>query len=79
MDMNSWKLATDKGLPHSVVVAKLKKYRRWSDKPLMLFREGSHDGAIIYSFDDWHDAIHPLSCILNRSFPNLIGMFSIDP
>tara|TARA_R110000796_G_C14566242_1_gene435349 strand:+ start:4948 stop:5208 length:261 start_codon:yes stop_codon:yes gene_type:complete len=54
MDMNSWKLATDKGLPHSVVVAKLKKYRRWSDKPLMLFREGSHDGAIIYSFDAKH-------------------------
>ena len=52
--MNSWKLATDKGLPHSVVVAKLKKYRRWADRPLMLFREGSHEGMIIYSFDTKH-------------------------
>lgn len=52
--MNSWKLATDAGLPHSVVVAKLKKYRRWADRPLMLFREGSHDGSIIYSFDTKH-------------------------
>ncbi len=52
--MNSWKLATDKGLPHSVVVAKLKKYRRWTDKPLTLFREGSHEGEIIYSFDTKH-------------------------
>ena len=52
--MNSWKLATDKGLPHSVVVAKLKKYRRWKDKPLTLFREGSHEGEIIYSFDTKH-------------------------
>ena len=52
--MNSWKLATDKGLPHSVVVAKLKKYRRWGDRPLMLFREGSHEGMIIYSFDTKH-------------------------
>ena len=53
-DMNSWKLATDKGLPHGVVVAKLKKYRRYTDKPLMLFREGSHDGEIIYSFNGNH-------------------------
>jgi hypothetical protein len=51
---NSWKLATDKGLPHSVVVAKLKKYRRWADRPLMLFREGTYEGGIIYSFDTKH-------------------------
>ena len=53
-DMNSWKLATEKGLPHGVVVAKLKKYRRYTDKPLALFREGSVEGEIIYAFDEGH-------------------------
>ncbi len=51
-DMNSWALATNKGVPHEVVVNKLKKYRRYKDKPLTLFREGSIDGEIIYCFDE---------------------------
>tara|TARA_Y100000310_G_C20098385_1_gene541540 strand:- start:41 stop:304 length:264 start_codon:yes stop_codon:yes gene_type:complete len=51
-DINSWKLANDKGVPHAVVVNKLKKYRRYTDKPLALFREGSHGGEIIYAFDE---------------------------
>jgi len=53
-DMNSWKLAGDKGVPHQVVVNKLKKYRRYEDKPLQLFREGSYEGDIIYAFDENH-------------------------
>jgi len=51
-DMNSWQLANTKGLPHVVVVNKLKKYRRYTEKPLALFREGSHEGEIIYAFDE---------------------------
>ena len=53
-DINSWKLANDKGVPHAVVVNKLKKYRRYTDKPLALFREGNHNGEIIYTFDENH-------------------------
>ena len=52
--MNSWKLANDKGVPHIVVINKLKKYRRYTEKPLALFREGSVEGEIIYAFDEGH-------------------------
>ena len=55
-ETNSWKVANECGLPHEVVVAKLRKYKRFKSKPLALFREGTmgktpEDREIIYSFD----------------------------
>jgi len=50
--MNSWKLATEEGLPHAMVVRKLKKFKKYKDKPLVLNAEGRHEGATIYSFDE---------------------------
>jgi hypothetical protein len=52
--MNSWKLATEECLPHAMVVRKLKKFKKYKDKPLVLNAEGRHDGETIYSFDEKH-------------------------
>ena len=56
LDNNSWKLSTEKCLPHSAVVKKLRKYSKYQTEPLKLFRY-SYIGEgeareIIYEFSN---------------------------
>jgi hypothetical protein len=56
LDNNSWKISTEKCLPHSAVVKKLRKYSKYKTEPLKLFRYsyvGEGDAReIIYEFNN---------------------------